>query len=65
MILRLVFSRDTWAGPDFFCSDCRGTHRKQMRACDTCGREEETAWDKPYFYCSECRREHRQDGRPV
>jgi len=51
----------TWAGPDFFCSDCRGSHRKQIRACDTCGREEETSWDKPYFYCSECRRSHRQD----
>lgn len=55
----------TWAGPDFFCSECRGTHRKQLRACDTCGREEETAWDKPYFYCSECRREHRQEVRPT
>jgi len=55
----------TWAGPDFFCSNCRGTHRKQLRACDTCGREEETAWDKPYFYCSECRREHRHDAPPV
>jgi hypothetical protein len=52
----------TWAGPEFFCSNCRGTHRKQVRVCDTCGREEETAWDKPFFYCSECRRDHRQDG---
>jgi len=51
----------TWAGPEFFCSDCRGSYRKQVRVCDTCGREEETAWDKPYFYCSECRRGHRQD----
>ena len=54
----------TWAGPDFFCADCRGTHRKQMRTCDNCGREEEPSWDKPYFYCSECRREHRHDQPP-
>ena len=51
----------TWAGPEFFCSECRGSHHKQVRVCDTCGREEETAWDKPYFYCSECRRGHRQE----
>ncbi len=54
----------TWAGPEFFCSECRGSHRKQMRVCDNCGREEETAWDKPYFYCAECRRTHRHDLPP-
>lgn len=49
----------TWAGPDFFCSNCRSEHRKQIRTCDACGREEETAWDKPFFYCSQCRKEYR------
>lgn len=48
----------TWAGPDFFCSDCRNSRHKVLRKCDNCGREEETIWDKPYFYCSQCRREH-------
>jgi hypothetical protein len=54
----------TWAGPEFFCSECRSQHRRQMRTCDNCGREEETTWDKPYFYCSQCRRDYR-DQRPA
>lgn len=56
--------RTTWAGPDFFCSNCRATHNKIVRKCDVCGSEEETSWDKPGFICSECRRKQKaiQDG---
>lgn len=49
----------TWAGPEFFCTECRSEYRKQTRKCDNCDKEEETTWDKPYFYCSECRKNHR------
>ncbi|NLL84152.1 MAG: NYN domain-containing protein [Lentisphaerae bacterium] len=52
----------TWAGPDFFCSQCRNEHRKQLRTCDACGCEEETSWDKPFFYCTQCRKEYRSNG---
>lgn len=52
--------KTTWAGPDFFCANCRNEHRRQVRICDTCGCEEETTWDKPFFYCSSCRAKHRE-----
>lgn len=49
----------TWAGLDFYCSQCRSEYRKQTRICDNCGKEEETTWDKSFFYCSDCRKNHR------
>ena len=54
----------TWAGPEFFCANCRTDHRRRVRVCDTCGREEETSWDKNYFYCTQCRKQYRE-GKPA
>jgi hypothetical protein len=51
----------TWAGPEFFCSECRNSRHKTVRKCDNCGAEEETTWDKAFFYCSKCRREYRDN----
>ena len=48
-----------YAGPEFFCSKCRDGHRRHVRVCDSCGKEEETTWTKDFFFCSECRRNHR------
>lgn len=52
----------TWAGVEFYCSNCRSDHRRRVRTCDTCSREEETSWDKDYFYCSQCRKEFKKNG---
>ena len=54
----------TWAGVEFYCSNCRSDHRRRIRTCDTCSREEETSWDKDYFYCSQCRKEFKKNGGP-
>ncbi len=49
----------TWAGDEFFCSECRIKRMHKVRKCDNCGKEEETTWNKDFFYCAECRAHHR------
>ncbi|MEG2465551.1 MAG: NYN domain-containing protein [Kiritimatiellia bacterium] len=49
----------TWAGEEFYCTECRAKRSKRVRTCGNCGKEEETTWDKDFFYCSECRAKYR------
>lgn len=52
----------TWAGDEFYCTECRAKRARRVRKCDNCGKEEETTWDKDFFYCSECRAKYRASG---
>ena len=55
----------TWAGVEFYCSQCRTDHRKRIRTCDACGKEEETSWEKDYFYCTQCRKMYNEKNNMI